>query len=374
MLEIFKVLWPYLAGLFFIDCIAFVDQHQRLFVSLWGRRPHLKKCGLRIFGLLPTGISFLTSNLPFVLTSKGLYFPKALHLPEKVVYRENDFQFIAFDAVEKIRSEGKEVYINGAPAMKTTSSGGAKSIENILKELARLTADRRWKKIDSWLQKKIIDADISDRFTVCQRNFALLNVLCGLLFALLFVVLPLSIYTNVYLYVPLGALVTGIAGIYMIVVVLTYITHRKIYPDEPLERAYVMFSITLSPVAAAHVVHYLTKPLFAADHFTAVAAEFMPMDHFREDIRKEILTATYSKSGYNDPEWTLFWTRKASLLRRLAAGKGLTVSELTAPSSRRDESAVCYCPFCRAEYRRCHDKCHDCGVGLLEYEQTITTR
>ncbi len=321
--------------------------------------------------MLPTGISFLTHNLPLVMTSRGVYFPKELRLPEKVVYRGSDFRFIAYDTIDHIRTEGKEVYINDTLTLRTTSSIGARSIEHALNELVSLAADRRSKKIDSILKERINAAGLRGRFDAYQRYFVRLALPCTLMFVLLFIVLPLSIYTKFNLYVPLGFSVAGIVGTYLIIIGLTYLTHRKIFPGEPLERAYVIFSITVSPVAAAHAVHYLTKPFFADDHFAAVAAEFMPLDRFREEVRKEILIAAYSKSGNSDPEWALFWAQKARALRRLANGKGVSISEIMAPLMRQDESAVCYCPFCRVEYQTLQNKCHDCDVKLVEYAQDV---
>ncbi|MBC8463449.1 MAG: hypothetical protein H8D61_00560 [Deltaproteobacteria bacterium] len=130
-----------------------------------------------------------------------------------------------------------------------------------------------------------------------------------------------------------------------------------------------MLSITLSPVAAIHALGYLTKDLFSLFDPAALAAYLLPIEKFKDYMRKEIYRIHRACGENDDFGWAEFWQIRLASMRGLLDRLGLKEEDLTAQPEKTEDSADSYCPVCRTEYRPGFSFCSDCRVLLTAYAQ-----
>ena len=198
------------------------------------------------------------------------------------------------------------------------------------------------------------------------RLFFYLKMLCALLFANTFVTLPLILYARLPLAFNLFFLLIVMSLNYILIIVLALFAPNKIYKNKTSKTATIL-PIVLSPISAMHAPRILTKEIYARFDPLAVAKAFMPPDHFRHLMRKELFRISYAKSGIANEGLREFLNLKEESYHRMLADSGITLQEIFAAPEKQDDSADSYCPLCGTEYLAGPDRCHDCGIGLKPF-------
>ena len=169
--------------------------------------------------------------------------------------------------------------------------------------------------------------------------------------------------------VNFNALVICIASFYFLLLIVAIRTLKKLYRFDNDLRSHMLLSIILSPVNAIHVISYLTRDLYFKFNYLTLAAFFMPRDSFKELVRKEIFLIDYFENEIDRQGWRKFWKLKKELLQGMLEKCEISISEISKPPEKRDQTAIYYCPFCRTEYRKKRLHCIDCEVALKEFDQ-----
>jgi hypothetical protein len=266
-----------------------------------------------------------------------------------------------------VEVDGKEIKINGQVFCRTSSPIHARNMMHLIQDLKGLNSSERLEEIQAYFA----EATDLQKIGILRRSQSdsifYLKLSSSILFATTFIVLPFVLYSKMYAYVDFHFLLTFMGLNYLLILILAFSLHRKIYDATIGQTIYALLSILLSPVSAIHVVSKLTREMYAHFDPHALAAELLPLDSFQDIIRKELYRIRQTKGQDNSGKLMEFLTLKESSLLALLAEHGTNVQELLAPPKKHDEAASSYCPFCRAEYRSGFNMCNDCNISLQEY-------
>jgi len=364
MKYVLEVLFPYLALLYVFDCITYIKAHHLLLTAFFGNKFGLKRSGLHFAGLLPTSQTIVSHDLPIFYTPDGIYIVFDKSYSESGIYKAEDFNLLTFQDIEVIEAEGKNIKINNKHTIKTPSSLSARLTAKFVNEIKILKPQDRIEKIKAYLSDSFDLEEIKKIKTSNSKSFSVLNILSSYLSVLVFLILPMVLYLNLSKYINLHALISCILLFYFLLLIVAFLTHKKLHPSDKELRAYTLVSIIFSPVNAIHALSYLTKDLYFRFNYLAIAAYFMPRDSFKELVRREIFLIDYYENEINRPDWQIFWELKKTYVQGLLDKCEIPLTEILSTPEKQDQTAILYCPFCMTEYRQKRDYCIDCEVAL----------
>lgn len=367
MHQILGVLFPFLVLLYLIDCVAYVGHQHLLFSSHFGRWFKLKKPGLHPVGLLPISEAVLSHNIPVLLTSRGVYTVVGKLFVDNAQYKAQNLHFIAYEDVTEIEADGKVVKVNGEILIKFPSSTNAQQMSDMLQDLTRLEASSRRERIREFLD----DTTNLEKIRVISENrqrMAHIKILSSVLFVGVFGIFPLALFSGLSSYINLPVVVYLSICVYLLILIMTYRTRRRLFGSAPSQTVLGMISAILSPVTAMHISKDLTKGIYTRFDHLAIAAALLPSEAFQSAIREELIRITYAKEENQNAELNEFWSLREKALHGLLAKAGIRLEQLLAAPRRRDSSAGSYCPLCLSEYSPGAKKCADCGIDLKEFD------
>lgn len=368
MQHVIEVLFPYLILLYACDCITYLGANQFLLTSWFGKKFQIKRSGFRLAGLLPTSQVIVTHRLTFHCTPEGVYVASKQPANEVGITSAGNFEFIAYEDLNCIEVEGKNIKINEIHTIRTPSSANAKCQTDMITELKDSRRSVRTDKIAAWLQASFdLKAIEQTRFSH-SRVFSIIRFLSSYLFLVVFLVLPAVLYTDLSKYANLDVLVICIALSYILLLATTVFTVRRSYRSDKDTRIHTLLSVIFSPVNALHVIGYLTRNLYSRFHSLALAASFLPANAFKDFIRKELLLIEQYMDDIERKDWRELWKLKRELAYDLLKARSIDPDELLAAPVRQDLSALSYCPYCLTEYSKKRPSCIDCNMALKEFE------
>ena len=356
-------LLPYIVLLYLVDCMTYIKRHQFLFVSPFKKNFRMKRSGVHLVGLWPMTEAFISDNSPVFFSSTGLNLLTNDDPCESASYQAADFHFIAYQDITLVEVDGKEVKINGQAFCKTSSSIRARNIMHLIEKLKGLNSPERLEEIQAFLAEATDLQKIGALRKSQSDSIFYLRSSSSILFATVFIVLPFVLYSKMYAYVDFHLLLILMGLNYLFILILAFSLHRRIYDATIGQTIYALLSILLSPVSAIHVVSKLTREMYAHFDPHALAAELLPLNSFRDLIRKELYRIRQTKVQDDSGKLIEFLSLKENSLLALLAEHGTNVQELLSPPKKQDEAASSYCPFCRAEYRSGFNICNDCNVS-----------
>jgi hypothetical protein len=368
MREVIDILFPYIVLLYIIDSIQYIHHYHLHFVTIFGSRYKLKNRGIHFFQFSPISKTILSYKFPFPITGLGLYFLRNFDSDHKELHNPEDFQYISYKNIEVIETDGKVVKINNKNLLKMPSAMSAKYIVSLIHDLMAETIEIRNNRIEQLLTKKNDIKEIKKLQENYSNYFFFIRMLSSFLFINIFILLPLILYTDLYLYMNIFGITVNIALFYLIIVITTYIIHRRLYNDERKQRVLNILSIILSPVSAMHAINYLCKDMFIKFDYLAIASQLLPLEDFQSLIKKKLYYIDHLISQSSENDWIEYWKMKKKALLNLIDSQGVSLGNILAIPKKRDETAILYCPFCMTEYRNRHEICSDCGVGLKRFE------
>lgn len=368
MRELLETVFPYLVILYVIDGITYVNTHHLLFVSYFGAGFKLVKSGAFFVNLSPLGHVTASHNLPICFSCNGVYFLTAGRRYETSLYHLEDFKCLPYQDMDTIEANGKEIKINGERLVKAPSSISTKQIAGIIQELKALKPGQRRKRIQTFLSET---TDLQ-RVLATKRAYSLpflcLMLLCSVLFILTFVALPLALYSELRWSINLIHLLLTFTLNYLLILGLTYFLLRRVYRGETGTIFQEFLSVGLLPVSAIQALSHLTKDIYAEFDYVATAGVLLPLDLFRDLIRRELYRVNHAKGQNSDRDWAEFWALRENTLHRLIGQSDVTLAEILAAPEKQDVSAASYCPLCWAEYRVGFERCWECDVSLTAFE------
>jgi len=368
MREIFSVLFPYIVILYIIDCISYVKSHDFLFVSTVRGCFKLIKSGLYIKSVSPLSRTFLSRNNPVLFTSIGIYLPTSEQHYQNSFYRSEDFTFIPYHDMDTLEIDGKRVRLNHSNFINTSSIRYARHIGSFIQELKDSKQRERGYKIKAFLDNANDFSQIENHEESFTNPFFYLKILCSLLFVCIFILLPIGVYADHSVYFNFPIFVLMILLIYLTTIIMSYTLLGKIYPEEFDQRLNTMLSVILMPVAAIHVLSYLTRDIYVNFDPLAIGRVLLPRDDFQGLLRKELFYIDQAKTQHDPCGWSEFWELRQKSIMGLIAKTQVDLSELRLAPDKKDRSAGAYCPLCYSEYRLGFNRCSDCNIELKPYE------
>lgn len=362
-----EVLFPYIFLLYVFDCITCVKARQVLLTSLFGKKFDLKRSGVHLAGLLPTSQTILVYNLPVYCTRDGVYLVPDQPVSNSRIEKAEDFNFIKFQDLESVETEGKNIKLNKTHTIQTPSSASARVNAKFIYQLKNLGPSDRKEKIKTFLSDSFALDEVKKIETSGSKSFSIIKILSSYLFVVVFFILPAVLYSNLFEFINLKALLVCICSFYFLLLAAAFMTLKKLYRFDSDFRSYTLLSIIFSPVNAIHVISYLTKNLYFRFNYLTLAAYFLRRDAFKELVKKEMVLVDHFENEIHRRDWKKFWKLKKESLQGLLDQCGISPEEISAPPEKQDQTAIYYCPFCMTEYRQKRHHCLDCEMALKEF-------
>lgn len=362
-----EVLFPYIFLLYVFDCITCVKARQVLLTSLFGKKFDLKRSGVHLAGLLPTSQTILVYNLPVYCTRDGVYLVPDQPVSNSRIEKAEDFNFIKFQDLESVETEGKNIKLNKTHTIQTPSSASARFNAKFIYQLKNLGPSDRKEKIKTFLSDSFALDEVKKIETSGSKSFSIIKILSSYLFVVVFFILPAVLYSNLFEFINLKALLVCICSFYFLLLAAAFMTLKKLYRFDSDFRSYTLLSIIFSPVNAIRVISYLTKNLYFRFNYLTLAAYFLRRDAFKELVKKEMVLVDHFENEIHRRDWKKFWKLKKESLQGLLDQCGISPEEISAPPEKQDQTAIYYCPFCMTEYRQKRHHCLDCEMALKEF-------
>jgi hypothetical protein len=366
MKYLLEVLFPCILVLYLIDCIAYVKNDHFLLVANFGKRFKIKRPGIRLIGIFPTAKAIVLNNIKVYFTKTAIYILEDDSFSKNLISEINHYNFVEYKDITEVRSDGKDVKINGEKLIKTQSPIIAGQLSKLIENLKSSDLSDRGKKIKGFLEKTINLEEIRLINTSHQKIFFWLEVLCILLFVICFIELPILLYSNLFFFFNIYISLSYITILYVLIIVLSIFAERRIYQNRR-KGSFSLLSLILSPVSAINAVSTFTRDIFAEFDYLAVAAELLAQNSFKVLIGTELARISNLRDLAHNSDLEEYWQIKEECLHNLLAKVGVPLEEILAAPQKRDVSAEAYCPVCNAEYRLGFNSCGDCGVPLKAY-------
>lgn len=360
MQEILEVLFPYVVILYVIDSIVFVRIGHAIFYSHFGKRFQYGETGFRLSELSPVCRTILSARLPVCLAEHGVY----LETGGMPATGDGKYQFVSYEEIVHPSVDGKTVKLADGASIAMPSSLSARRLADKAGRLASAKGPKRKKYLDEFLKEEFNTEKIDSRAAAHPNMSFCLETCCVALFVLTFGIIPLAIYTELYFRLDFMMLMLNLAAAYAATLVLSFLMHRKIYPGEIGHRAHMLIVMIVSPVSAIHAICHLTKDMYAECDYVALASRLLSKDSFRDFMRIELYMAGRKRRHAPFPDLEEFWASREKAYNTLLKNAGTSPEDILKSPEKMDESAVCYCPLCLAEYREAIEICGDCGVEL----------
>lgn len=316
---------------------------------------------------LPEATIFLVPQWPVSLSPDAAlgWVAESLDLEERATHTGS---LKPFDAISGVRAEGREVLVDGERIVEAASPTLARRVAGALQELRDLPREARAAAIETLIAAQLDVGAARARVAAYYKETAALRVASLALVVIAFAGAPaIALQGGIERTWPLvlGAIYLGA----WVVSALWVRAHRRLAPEDRLERWGVALLIALVPVTAMRAADHLARRALHGLHPLAAAAALAPREHLEPLAAHLIRDARWPRLPAcpgEDPEALAaeaHW--RAALGRRieaLARELGLDPDALAAPpppSGEREGERPC--PRCHAWYGAEAAACEDCG-------------
>lgn len=390
-----RLLLLVLAAIYLSECFVWVGYGAVAVRSLVGRRfrvvdpptfPGNDRGGWVLLNPLPTGAVFVCRQWPAVLSGDAAG-PATGQSVNFTTRPPADVRPVRWADVRDVRHDGDAVTVAGAAFARAADEPAAARLTRLLTELAAPNPDARRRRIDRALAAAF-DASIARRrVEMYWRATRLLRPLCGLLFVLLFVVLPIVVALGRFADTILH-LLPPMLGCWAGIVVTFVAAHRRLLPNERLERWKAAAVMLFAPTAAIRAPDAISRHVLADADPAAAAAALLDDDRFAAFAGRVLRDLRYplpdksdagngggakngdggadAAAGAGAAAAAAFRARLAALVEQLARGRGVDVSAWATAPAPSDPDHQSFCPRCRTEYVVEQGTCRDCGDLPLE--------
>lgn len=362
MVSFLRDLFPYVVAFYLLDALGYARRGQRLLVAPWGRRFSMRRPGLHWIGPSPTAESVAAHSFPGAITSAGVYAPRRDLPEEPAVWQPEDLEFAAFDALDRLIVEGRDLR-SGPWRMPFATPAAARRWGAVLRELRLEPPARRAQRIREVFRDA---ADVDAAASLRRRHVRLapaLKILCAALFLVVFLLWPWSLYSDALARPPLRPVLLAAAILYVAVVAVSAWMLRL--GRAPCRDAlWALLSIVAFPPAAIHALTAVPRELYVRFEPPALAALLLSEDELRAYARAEWHRLEAARAAGATSDLAGFWEIRQEMWGAIWRRRGWTREEVLEPPRRADPDAVAYCPLCALQYARGSGVCAECLVPL----------
>ncbi len=321
--------------------------------------------------LPPAGRVFLSHLYPISISPSGICAYNLQTLPSEARSPAQTGRFLSFNKVIRASTDGVYLLVNDERFAKCATAKQAKTLAKSIAEMAKASASKRERMARAWVCKQFAMDDAAALLREGNEIIAPVRELSSILFLFLFVVTPLlvSSFGLMDLIIPVAAVMLILA---VLIGILFYRAHRKLFPTESSERFEHLVKMILCPPVSIRAPDILTRNLLA-DYSPIVVASLLTGAGEQQFVRSFILDLQHPlKHEVSDEtaEKTIRWTAAEQLnlcLDQVKSGRYLKPEDLSAPAQR-EENSISYCPRCRCQFVVSATECPDCpGVELVEF-------
>jgi hypothetical protein len=361
----------YLFAFYLMDGVVRGAVHGSLFVSPFGGRWR-RLAGTAVWvHFWPGARAVRVSTLPVEITRKGVHFPEpwpswrsGAHPPSA--------HFLAFDAMEGVRSDGASVLAGRVRIARCASSAVAKAVASHVERLRTTNAARRPEAIAAFLDASLDRAAFESAHAEVERRVAWLSALCTSQYLLLFGLTPIAIafLPSARAFVALGCMLV----VQHALIVALFVRARGALAPDAKGRAGRAVGLALYPPSALQAPLELVRDRFAEFHPLAVGAALLPPKEFA-DFARALLDRTGHPNWENphlagdavDPDrWEAARSHRTAILTFLG-NPGFPPCAADERKPRVDPAAETYCPVCLAEYAGSPPACSQCAVPVRAF-------
>ncbi len=365
-MTVFEVLFPIIVIIYLLDCLVFVKKHQVKFFTILGDRFWLKQSGLCLMGVFPLSEVVDCVRPPFSLTKNGLHF-----FPDRKSTRNNqpESEFIAFRDIKSLEIQENKVKINRSSSFTCPDGDDACKAVALIRELNSLGPQKLQQRAQELLFESTDLKEIRRIRLQNKRQLYFLSLFSMVFFVLLFILLPVFLYTDLKLYLhPLGMILSLVIS-YLAIITLAMVSLKHIIGINRKKARFSTFLMVLSPITSLHISKELIKSALSGFDFLALTAVLLPSGEFKYLMREELLTISAASEKPLSPEWQEYWEQREKKSLHIMRQKGITTADLFASPVKQDRYADKYCPLCLAEYSQAAGHCTTCGILLKNFER-----
>jgi hypothetical protein len=312
------------------------------------------------------GRIFLSHLLPISISPSGICAYNLQTLPSEARSPTQTGQFLSFNKINTAAIEGVYLVVNNEKFAKCATSGQAKMLAQLIREIVKASTTKRTSIVRAWMQKQFAVEDAAARLEDGKKVIEPIQELSLILFLFLFVFTPTlaSIFGLMPLIIPVAVVMVILA---VLTGIMFYRAHRQLFPTEGSERFENLIKMILCPPVSIRAADVLTRNLLA-EYSPIVLASLLAGSGEQQFVRAFLLDLRHPlrhEVSDETAEKTMRWAVDEQL--NLCLERFLKPEDLLAPSSREKDS-VSYCPRCRCQYVVSETNCPDCpGVALENF-------
>jgi hypothetical protein len=357
------------------DCLIWVKRESVAFIRTWGGRWRLRvppswlgnsNGGILFLNPATPGRIFLSHLLPISISPSGICAYNLQTLPSEARSPTQTGQFLSFNKINTAAIEGVYLVVNNEKFAKCATSGQAKMLAQLIREIVKASTTKRTSIVRAWMQKQFAVEDAAARLEDGKKVIEPIQELSLILFLFLFVFTPTlaSIFGLMPLIIPVAVVMVILA---VLTGIMYYRAHRQLFPTEGSERFENLIKMILCPPVSIRAADVLTRNLLA-EYSPIVLASLLAGSGEQQFVRAFLLDLRHPlrhEVSDETAEKTMRWAVDEQL--NLCLERFLKPEDLLAPSSREKDS-VSYCPRCRCQYVVSETNCPDCpGVALENF-------
>jgi hypothetical protein len=342
-------LYVVLVLIYLFECAAFVPRRAlglgRRF-GRWGVRRALAPGAGWLRGFVvgepwpPLSAALVTEPLPLVAGPDGL--------------RAGDGAFVRWEDAGQITARAAQLMVGGQEGVPLATRRGAQVVAEALDGLgARPRADRE-RRLRRWLDARFDDAAVETRLPAMRRDTRAARVAANLLWASVFVGLPVLLWT------PLAAMFLAVGAVavaaWLAAAVLFERALRRsrwLVPAWRPELAKRIAAVA-SPIATIRACDHIARELAGDLDPLAAAAPLLPAAALGALGRARLVDLKYRRADAAEGgEADLAWWQGEILTRveRTLRARGIDPEALLAAPARDGADVIAWCPNCLQQYR-----------------------
>ena len=273
-----------------------------------------------------------------------------------------DFKTLSIDEIDNIERDGNRIIINGIFFVDCSFSKSTAKHIKVIRDLRESKLACRAKVIEEYYGSQFPSCEIiKHKAAVLLKETSKLRLSSTILFILSFIVFPISYYFYPSSYLLLICLILSLI-LGWINTAFFYFAHKRLLPEESsLRLKCLLKQISCFPISAAASkdisLHYFgdINPLL----LSKVA---LRDGNFEIFSRMAWLDIIYPKSSISCGNFSSTHLSFQHLIFEFLQRSGICPTSLEQPSHGFDESTICYCPRCLAEFTLRRMFCSECRV------------
>lgn len=354
-------LYIVLAALYVLECIVKVNYSSIIFIqakkwwsySSFDKWYHVKE---NVFYVTNP---FTPWRKALILSKDSIFFsPQGLFVPSISF-------FIKYNDIKSVSIENNKLFINSKMRLRCNNHEETIQYKETITSIAMSDYLNRENLIYEFIKKRISHASLLKRLSQVD-NYPFLKIHTILLFISIFLCVPILVLTK-GLASTWYIIASAILSQNIIISILYYRLHKKIYLYQKSERIVTALTILFYPPAAINAYRTLTRNL-AGETCAAIAAVYLLNEKMSAALvskylreLKYILNENKTDQQYSVLRW--YSEKLIPEISRIITKK-YPYLELYKKPVPENELMSSYCPRCLTQYVKNSKTCSDCGIKL----------